>query len=137
METKQFDVTFLVHIFTIYKIARNVPNFQQRKDKYRSILDPKKKKKLRFYKKGIIRYQLNQLFLRQLICIELNICNFALITDVQVSYSFSDEQVYNGSIEDRKEERKSRIISLTCAPTNLYESRVSRFTRCVTSSIVF
>lgn len=44
METKQFDVTFLVYIFTIYKIARNVPNFQQRKDKYRSILDPKKKK---------------------------------------------------------------------------------------------
>lgn len=46
METKQFDVTFLlfIYIFTIYKIARNVPNFQQRKDKYRSILDPKKKK---------------------------------------------------------------------------------------------
>lgn len=103
METKQFDVTFLVHIFTIYKIARNVPNFQQRKDKYRSILDPKKKKKLRFYKKGIIRYQLNQLFLRQLICIELNICNFALITDVQVSYSFSDEQVYNRRSEGREE----------------------------------
>lgn len=67
-------------------------------------MDPKKQD---FYKKEIITYRLIRLFLRQLICIEPNICNFALITEVH-EVSFSDVQVQNGrcSVEDRKEGRE-------------------------------
>lgn len=94
----------------------------------------KKKDKI-LQKANYYTSQLIQLFLRQLID--------AFNWTFAIFHVISDVQVHNDrcSIEERKEEGKEvsrpRIISLTCAPTNLYESRVSRFTRCVTSSIVF
>lgn len=135
VETKRFHEIFLIifNIFILLFIKLRV-TFQQGKNKYGSILDPKKKKKRSYEKEIITRINWFDYFWDNWYTHStehLQFCNWYHSPMLQ-------QPVFNRGPEGREEGSPLASPSpLTCAPTNLYESGVSRFTRCVTSSIVF